>query len=68
MKSPKRSSLFTNNPTIPQMEEYVLGINNFFLQKKTLFYSSVNVETANEEVFGTITSMDTMPVHPHIVS
>ncbi|CAF4724255.1 unnamed protein product [Rotaria magnacalcarata] len=49
MKSPKRSSLFTNNPTIPQMED-------------------VNVETANEEVFGTVTSMDTMPVHPHIVS
>ncbi|CAF4092017.1 unnamed protein product, partial [Rotaria sordida] len=26
----------------------------------------INVETANEEIFGTASSMDTVPVHPHI--
>ena len=25
------------------------------------------METAKEEIFGSISSMDTMPVHPHIV-
>ncbi|CAF1039716.1 unnamed protein product [Rotaria sp. Silwood1] len=49
MKSSKRSSLFTNNPTIPHIED-------------------INVETANEEIFGTASSLDTMPVHPHIIS
>ncbi|CAF0862710.1 unnamed protein product [Rotaria sordida] len=28
----------------------------------------INVETANEEIFGTASSMDTVPVHPHIIS
>jgi hypothetical protein len=28
MKSPKRSSLFTNNPTIPEIDEYVPKISN----------------------------------------
>ena len=34
-----------------------------------LFYSSrKQVETATEEIFGTDTSLDATPVHPHIVS
>ncbi|CAF2426554.1 unnamed protein product [Rotaria sp. Silwood2] len=28
----------------------------------------INVETANEEIFGTASSLDIMPVHPHIIS
>jgi hypothetical protein len=67
MKSSKRSSLFANNPTIPDIDEYVK--RRISLIKKTnLFYCRKNVETANEEVFGTASSMDTMTVHPHIVS
>jgi hypothetical protein len=65
MKSPKRSSLFTNNPTIPDMEEYVEEKD---LNKKTNFIFRKDIQTAKEEIFGTESSMDTTPVHPHIVS
>lgn len=30
MKSSKRSSLFTNNPTVPDIEEYVIRTKCFF--------------------------------------
>jgi len=49
MKSTKKSSLFANNPTIPEIEEK-------------------DVEAATEEIFGSASSLDSMPVHPHIIS
>ncbi|CAF0948523.1 unnamed protein product [Adineta steineri] len=48
MKTSNRSSLFSNNPTIPEIDEK-------------------HVETANEEIFGSASSLDKMPVHPHII-
>ncbi len=38
------------------------------LIENSLNSNSKNVETATEEIFGTISSLDTMQVHPHIVS
>ena len=67
MKSSKRSSLFTNNPTIPDIDEYVKKKDSF-IQIRKEFYCRKDVKTANEEIFGTASSMDTTPVHPHIVS
>lgn len=37
MKSTKKSSLFTNNPTIPEMEEYVEEKKIFFRIKFYFF-------------------------------
>ena len=67
MKSSKRSSLFANNPTIPEIEEYV-SLFSISEKENSMNYHRKTVEEATEEIFGSDSSLDNVPVHPHIVS